>query len=116
MHTSKIDILFLLLQSTWRACHQDAVNDAFHLAWAAKIVCSDMFRVKQKFDDSFEWISWKDSVPTFFLAIVLMVFNEPDIKEQSIYLPPFLMITQLLMHHSSMIQCKQRKRHKYSKA
>ena len=37
-------------QALRKACHHDADNDAVHLARAAKIVRSDMFKVKQNFD------------------------------------------------------------------
>ena len=70
-------------QALRKACHHDADNDAVHLARAAKIVRSDMFKVKQNFDGSFGRTCQKDSVPASLLALVSMVLNGPNIQEQS---------------------------------
>ena len=97
-------------QALRKACHHDADNDAVHLARAAKIVRSDMCKVKQNFDGSFGRTYQKDSVPASLLALVSMVLNGPNIQEQSSSSTsqPVLTIAQLLMHNS-MIRCREKK-------
>ena len=104
-------------QALRKVCHHDADNDAVHLARAAKIVRSDMFKVKQNFDGSFGWTCQKDSVPASLLALVSMVLNGPNIQEQSSSSTsqPVLTIAQLLMHNS-MIRCIGKKGYSNSKA
>ena len=86
-----------------KACTHDADNDGIHLARVANIVRTDMFKMMNQFNCSFESKCLEESVPVSILALVAMVLNGPNIVAQSssTTIPQsVLTISQLLMFNN----------------
>ena len=64
-----------------KACEQDSNSDAVHLARTAQIVRRNIFR-SNPFTGSFEENCREKSVPHQLLALVSMVLEGPNIKDQ----------------------------------
>ena len=62
-------------------CNINADGDAVHLARAAKMV-RKMFKMKMRFNGSFDARCQEESVPVSLLALISMVLNGPNIESQ----------------------------------
>lgn len=83
-----------------KACKYDSDSDAILLARAAQVVCRHMFNSKP-FTGSFEEHCQLKSVPHSLLALISMVLEGPNIKDQSeCSTQAALSIAQLLKYNS----------------
>jgi hypothetical protein len=106
-HKQGRDILLAFRQDVGaalrKACEQDADSDGIHLAKAANIIRRDILKMTTAFSGSFNTHCQEESVPNSLIALVSMILNGPNIKEQSSHstIPaPTLTISQLLMFNS----------------
>ena len=70
-------------QGIKRACDQNLESDAIVLAKAAEIVRRDMFDMKYNFSGTFQEKCQEDSVPEKLKALVDMILEGPNIKNQT---------------------------------
>ena len=83
-----------------KACEQDSDSDAVHLARAAQIVRRNIIR-SNPFTRSFEENFQEKSVPHQLLALVSMVLEGPNIKDQigECATPASLSIAQMMKYN-----------------
>ena len=87
---------------------QDDDDDAVQLAHAAKIVRKDLFEKSSSFNESFRKGCQEDSVPELLLALVSMILDGPNIKDQISITQAALTIAQLLKFNAGRHQRKGR--------
>ena len=85
-----------------KACEKDMDNDAVHLARAAQIVRRHIFDQSTPFNGSFQENCQENSVQKLLLALVNMILEGPNIKDQSreAMTPAALSIAQLFKYQS----------------
>ena len=87
---------------------QDDDDDAVQLAHATKIVWKDLFEKSASFNGSFRKGCQEDSVPELLLALVSMILDGPNIKDQISTTQAALTIAQLLKFNAVRHQRKGR--------
>ena len=93
--------VFVVFQNDIRAAlakvveQDDDDDDAVQLAHAAKIVWKDLFEKSSSFNGSFRKGCQEDSVPELLLALVSMILDGPNIKDQISTTQAALTIAQL---------------------
>ena len=89
-----------------KVVEQDDDDDAVQLAHAAKIVRKDLFEKSSSFNGSFRKGCQEDSVPELLLALVSMILDGPNIKDQISATQAALTIAQLLKFNAVRHQRK----------
>ena len=105
--------IFLVFQNDIGAAlakvvEQDNDDDAVQLAHAAKIVRKDLFEKSSSFNGSFRKGFQEDSVPELLLALVSMILDGPNIRDQISITQTALTIAQLLKSNAVRHQRKGR--------
>ena len=89
-----------------KVVEQDNNGDAVQLAHAAKIVWKDLFEKSSFFNGSFRKGCQEDSVSELSLALVSMILDGPNIKDQISTIQGALTIAQLLKFDAVRHQVK----------
>ena len=91
-----------------KVAEQDNDDDAVQLAHAAKIVRKDLFEKSSSFNGSFRKGCQEDSVPELLLALVSVILDGPNIRDQISTTQTAFTIAQLLKFNAVRHQRKGR--------
>ena len=91
-----------------KVVEKDNDDDAVQLAHTAKIVRKDLFEKSFSFNGSFRKGCQEDSVPELLFALVSMIVDDPNIRDQISTTQTTLTIAQLLKFNAVRHQRKGR--------